>query len=70
MKISYDPEVDALYIRLIEEEAECEVIRLNESISLNIGTRERIVGIEILDAGDMLTDIKDKKIHLENLTAA
>lgn len=28
MRISYDPEVDALYIRLVEGSVECEVIRL------------------------------------------
>ncbi|HHT9144835.1 MAG: DUF2283 domain-containing protein [Candidatus Brocadiaceae bacterium] len=30
MKISYDPEVDALYIRLIEGEYECRTLRLHE----------------------------------------
>ncbi|MFP4642047.1 MAG: DUF2283 domain-containing protein [Dehalococcoidia bacterium] len=36
MKIAYDPKVDALYIRFIEEPMECEVIRLNrQSIVCN-----------------------------------
>ena len=30
MKISYDPSVDALYIRLVEGPVQCEVIRLND----------------------------------------
>ena len=32
MKISYDPSVDALYIRLVDDRVECEVIRLNDSM--------------------------------------
>ncbi|MBM4048796.1 MAG: DUF2283 domain-containing protein, partial [Planctomycetes bacterium] len=40
MKISYDPEIDALYIRLIEGKHECRTVRLNEEIALNIGEGE------------------------------
>lgn len=34
MKISYDPEIDALYIRLIEGKHECRTVRPNEEIAL------------------------------------
>ena len=54
MKISYDPEIDALYIRLIEGKHECRTVRLNEEITLNIGPNEKLVGIEILDATEVL----------------
>lgn len=70
MKISYDPSVDALYIRFIDAPAECEVIRLNDQVSINIGPHEKIVGIEVLDASDVLSGIKEKKIELENLAIA
>ena len=50
MKISYDKEVDALYIKLLEGEYQCRTLRLGESVSLNIGPNEELVGIEILDA--------------------
>jgi uncharacterized protein YuzE len=70
MKISYDPAVDALYIRFIEGPAECEVIRLNDQVSINIGPHERVVGIEVLDASDVLSGIKEKKVELENLVTA
>jgi len=69
MKISYDQTVDALYIRLLEEKTECEGIRLNEHVAINIGPREQIVGIEILDASKTLKGFKEHKIHLENLVA-
>jgi len=70
MKITYDASVDALYIRLIEGPVECEVIRLNESVAINVGPQEQVVGIEVLDASDILPGITDRKVQLENLVAA
>jgi len=52
MKISYDKEVDALYIRLVEGAQQCNTVHLSDGISLNFGEGERLVGIEILDASD------------------
>jgi uncharacterized protein YuzE len=67
MKISYDPEVDALYIRLIEGEYECRTMRLNEEIALNIGLNEVLIGIEILDAKQVLGKGVLPSIILENV---
>lgn len=67
MRISYDPEVDALYIRLIEGEYECRTLRLNEEIALNIGPDEVLVGIEILDAKQVLGKGELPAVVLENL---
>ena len=50
MKITYDPEADALYIRLLAGKYECRTLRLNGEVSLNIGSGEKLVGIEVLDA--------------------
>ena len=47
MKISYDPEIDALYIRLLDGKHECRSVRLSEEVALNIGAGEKLVGIEI-----------------------
>ena len=54
MKISYDPEIDALYIRLLEGKHECRAVRLSDEVALNIGAGEKLVGIEILDAKAVL----------------
>ncbi len=70
MRISYDPEVDALYIRLIEGTVECEVIRLNDRVAINIGPEEQIVGVEVLDASILLPGIGTKTVQLENLVTA
>jgi uncharacterized protein YuzE len=68
MKLIYDPDVDALTIRLIEEKVECEVIRLSDQVAIDIGPGERIVAIEILDASELIPGIKEKGISVENLT--
>jgi uncharacterized protein YuzE len=70
MRITYDPTVDALYIRFTDEKLECEVVRLNESVAVNIGPGERIVGIEVLDASDILEGLAERTVHLENLSPA
>jgi len=70
MKITYDPEVDAVYIRLIEGECECRTLRLNDEIALNIGPGETLVGIEILDAKEVLGKGQLPQVVLENLTLA
>ncbi len=67
MKISYDDEVDALYIKLVEGEHQCRTLRLNDEISLNIGAGEVLVGIEILDAKEILAKGKLPSVLLENI---
>ncbi|MBI5167256.1 MAG: DUF2283 domain-containing protein [candidate division NC10 bacterium] len=70
MRIVYDPTVDALTIRLVEERVECEVIRLSDQVAIDIGPGERIVAIEILDASDLIPHLKEQGVSLENLKVA
>jgi len=70
MKISYDSEIDALYIRLIEGQYECRTVRLNEEIALNLGPGEKLVGIEILDAKEVLGKGQLPSVMLENIALA
>ena len=70
MRLIYDPEVDALTIRLIEEQVECEVIRLSDQIALDFGPGDRLVAIEILDASELIPDIKERGVLIENLPFA
>ncbi len=67
MRISYDPEVDAVYIRLVEGQHECRTLRLTEEVALNIGEDEQLVGIEILDAKEVLGAGKLPSVVLENM---
>ena len=70
MKISYDSEIDALYIRFVEGQHECRTVRLNEEVALNIGAGEKLVGIEILDAKEVLGEGKMPLVTLEGVESA
>jgi uncharacterized protein YuzE len=70
MKISYDKETDALYIRLVEGKHQCRTLRLTDEVALNIGENELLVGIEILDAKDVLGKGEMPKVILENIQYA
>jgi uncharacterized protein YuzE len=70
MKISYDPEIDALYIRLLEGKQECRSVRLSEEVALNLGPGEKLVGIEILDAKSILGSGKVPAVMLEGLRSS
>ena len=70
MRITYDPEIDALYIRLLEGTYECRTVRLNEEVALNIGPGEELVGIEVLDAKQVLGGGQLPPVVLENIPLA
>lgn len=70
MKISYDHEIDALYIRLIEGKHECRTVRLSEEVALNMGAGEKLVGIEILDAKEVLGSGKVPAVMLEGIASS
>ena len=67
MRISYDSEVDALFIRLVEGRFECRTIRLNDEIALKMGPKETLVGIEILDVKEVLGNGTLPSVVLENV---
>jgi uncharacterized protein YuzE len=54
MRVTYDPEVDALYIRF--KEATVTTKHLAEGIAADYDTEGRLAGIEILDAAKRLGD--------------
>jgi len=70
MRITYDAEVDALYIRLLEGDHECRTLRLTDEVSLNIGEGEMLVGIEVLDAKEVLGTAATPTVILENIAVA
>ena len=56
MKVYYDKEVDALYIKLGNKAPEG-VIEISEGVNLDTTSKGKIVGLEILDASKKM-DIK------------
>jgi len=49
MKVQYDNEVDAIYIKLGNQKPEG-VIEISEGVNLDTTSQDKIVGIEILNA--------------------
>lgn len=70
MKIMYDPQVDALYIRFLDEAVQVTTQRLTEEVAVNYAPDGRVVGIEILDASDTIfKEEADRTVSLKNLIA-
>ena len=70
MKITYDAEVDALYIRLLDEPVQVTTQRLSEEVAVNYAPDGRIVGIEVLDASAyVFRSGTDPSVVLHNLIA-
>jgi uncharacterized protein YuzE len=67
VKISYDKESDAMYIRLLEGDYECRVVRLTDEIALDFAAGEKLVGIEVLDASRLFKKPGVPVIELKNL---
>jgi uncharacterized protein YuzE len=69
MRITYDREVDALYIRF--QETSVTTKHLGEGIAADFDTEGRLVGLEILDAQKRLGDPDVfKRVTLEDLAIA
>ena len=70
MKISYDPTVNAAYIRLKEGRYEITTHRLTEDVAVNFAPDGSVVGIEVLDASKYLLKHRPPQVELENLCVA
>ena len=69
MRITYDAEVDALYIRFLETTVTAQHIA--EGIAIDYAADSRIAGIEILDARQRFGDLDVfRRVILENIALA
>lgn len=69
MKLTYDKEADALYIRLLEGDHQCRVVRLTEDIALDFAAGEKLVGIEVLGASRLFETPEAPAVELQDLVA-
>ena len=68
MRITYDREVDALYIRFLDERIEVTTQRLTEAVAVNYAPDGRIVGIEVLDASEIVSRSRSEPtVEVQNL---
>ena len=64
MKLHYDPEVDALYLRL----GDAKIIQSEEvrpGVVLDFDAQDRVVGVEILDVKKRFPEADVKRLQLE-----
>ncbi|HLI51089.1 MAG TPA: DUF2283 domain-containing protein [Thermomicrobiaceae bacterium] len=68
MKITYDPEADALYIQL-RSVRPADSFDLQEGVTADVDDAGHIIGIEILDARQQLGDEALTSVSVEQLLA-
>ena len=68
MKITYDKEVDAMYIALEEGKHQVRTVRISQDIALDFAKGEKLVGIEILDASKVIGKGNLPSVILENIS--
>lgn len=66
MKITYDPECDALYIELRDVTA-ADSLDVEEGVTVDLDANGHIIGIEILDASERLTPEELVNVSYKNL---
>jgi uncharacterized protein YuzE len=67
VELTYDKAADALYIRLLDGEYQCRVVRLTDGIALDFAAGERLVGIEVLGASRLFDKPDAPEIELADL---
>jgi uncharacterized protein YuzE len=66
MKIEYDKQVDALYIRL-QEKYVARTLEIEEGLNLDLDEEGKLIGLEVLDATERYTLSDIFNIATENL---
>ena len=66
MKIEYDREVDALYVRL-QEKYVARTIEIEEGLNLDLDENGKLIGLEVLDATEKYSLADIFNVATENL---
>ncbi len=66
MKIEYDKEVDALYLRL-QEKYVARTVQIEEGLNLDLDEKGKLIGLEVLDATQRYSLADIFNISTENL---
>ena len=66
MKIEYDREVDALYVRL-QEKYVARTIEIEEGLNLDLDEDGKLIGLEVLDATEKYSSADIFNVATENL---
>jgi uncharacterized protein YuzE len=66
MRIEYDREVDALYVRLQEKYVD-RTVEIEEGLNIDLDENGRLIGLEVLDATERYTLADIFNISTQNL---
>lgn len=66
MKITYDPEADALYIEL-RGARPADSLDIEEGVSVDLDSEGHIIGLEVLDASKRMSPHELASVSYENL---
>ena len=66
MRITYDPEADALYIEFRDVQAH-DSVDVEEGVTADLDENGHIIGLELLDASERMSAEELSTIHFENL---
>lgn len=66
MKIEYDNEIDALYIRLQEKHVD-RTLEIEEGLNIDLDASGKMIGLEVLDATEKYSLADIFNISTENL---
>ncbi len=69
MKITYDPEADAIYVLFHDAEPD-DSLDVEEGVTVDLDKQGHIIGLEILDASERLTPEELTSVSYENLLFA
>lgn len=69
MKISYDTDTDLLYVRFDPAPQPVTNVALTDHIVLDLGADDKIVGLEILDASEVVNLANLLPVETEQRTA-
>ncbi len=72
MKIEYDNDIDAIYIRLQEKHV-TRTVEIEDGLNIDLDENGKLIGLEVLDATARYTmtdlfNISTENLHLENNT--
>jgi len=67
MKLTYDADADALYIRLHDAPAQCRVAHLTDDVAVDYDAQDEVVGVEVLHARRVLGGGGTPAVELKNV---
>lgn len=67
MQINYDKKVDAMYIKLNENEPYHVSKKVTDDVLVDYSKGEKVVGVEVLSASDNVIIPEEKEVTVENI---